>query len=352
MNFKKLLFLSALILSVSCSKDLDDRLGLRQDYQEINAIPADSDLFDNLKEVASDSDNQNETIACIDFIYPITLFVFNENDEYQSTSTISDDDEFSNFLAPIPETYSISISFPIRSTLNTGEEFEINDKEELEESISNCLDIEMVGECEGLIRECLWKVGYSFEYDNPYLGNILQESDGFLTFNYGDDILPGSWTPFVIESELHININLIDTTAVGQFFNFDWKAEYIDQNSLRLFYEDKELILNQRCDLDFNICKDFKFESCETELDSGVAEFLLGEYSFCIFDTLDYDQEQDNLTITYYESEEDALLMTNPILPDEPYLTNEEIQIIYVRINDLESGEHFIVEIELIAESC
>ena len=352
MKIRKFWSLSLILFTFSCSTDLDDKLGLRQEFNEVDAIAADSDLFNNLKEVASDSDNQNETIACIDFIYPITLFIFDENDQYLSTSTISDDDEFTNFLEPIPVNHSISISFPIQSTLSTGEAFEINNKEELEASIRNCLDVELVGECEGLIRECLWKIGYSFAYDNTYLGDILQESDGFLTFNSNNDLIPGSWTPFVIDSELHININLIDTTAVGEFFNLDWKAEYIDQNSLRLFYEDKELVLNQRCDLDFNLCKDFIFESCETEPDSGIAEFILGEYDFCILDTLEYDDEEDNVTVSYYETEEDATLLLNAIATDEPYLTNAEAQTIYVRVNDLDTNDYYIVEIELISESC
>jgi len=351
MNFKTFALLSVIILSTSCSSDLDDRLSIGQNFEEDNAIAADSNLFSNLIDIASDSDKPNESIACIDFIYPITLFVFNENNEYQYTSTISDDDEFSDFLNPIAETYAISISFPISSTLDSGEALIINNKEELEESINNCLDVEIVGECEAFIRECLWKVGYSFDYDNVYLGAILQETDGFLTFNTQNDIIAGSWTPFVIENELHININLIDSTVVGAFFNLDWKAEYIDDNSLLLYYEEKELILNQRCDTDFNACGNFEFTACETEPDNGIAEFMLSDYTFCILDTLDMETDNDTLSISFYATEDDAMSMTNAISSDEPYAI-EENQIIYVRVNNLENDEQFFVEIELIAESC
>jgi hypothetical protein len=352
MNFKNLILLSVVILFISCSKDLDDSLSVDKIFNEVNAISADSDLFNNLIEVSSNSDKPNETIACINFIYPITLFVFNENNEYQSTTTISNDDEFSNFLDPIVDTYSISISFPITSALSSGEELIIENKEELEESINNCLDVEMVGECVNLIRECLWKIGYSFEYDNLYLGNLLQETDGFLTMYTQNNIIAGSWTPFVIENELHININLIDTTDVGDYFNLDWKAEYIDDNSLRLSYEDKELILNQRCDPDFDTCSNFEFTACETELDSGFAEFILNDYEFCILDTLELDSEEGNISISFYNSEDDAINMINAISPNEPYTNSEPSQIIYVRIeNSNEDNIHF-VEIILNATSC
>lgn len=352
MKFKKGLLLLVVIISIACSKDLDDSLGINQTYNEENTIAANSDLFNNIKEVTTASDKPNESIDCIDFIYPITLFVFNENNEYQYTSTISNDDEFSNFLEPIAETYSISISFPITSILDSGEELIIENKEDLEESISNCLDIEMVGECTTIIRECLWKIGYSFDYDNTYLGDILQETDGFLTLNTQNEIIAGSWTPFVIENELHININLIDTTAIGNYFNLDWKAQYIDDNSIRLYHEERELILNQRCDVDFDTCGNFEFTSCETQPESGVAEFVLTDYEFCILDTLELDSEEDNLSISFHTSEDDAINMINAISTSEPFTTIESDQLIFVRINNLENDEHYFVEITLTAEQC
>ena len=352
MNLSKFSLLFALILTISCATDLDDNLKLDPILETQEAIAADSDLFDNLKDIASDDERPDKSIVCIDFIYPITLFVFDENNEYLYTSAINDDDEFSNFLEPIEDTYSISISFPITSILDSGEDLIIENKEELKESIDSCLDIEIVGECETLIRDCVWKVGYSFLDDNNYLGSILQESDGFLTLNTLSDITIGSWTPFVIENELHININVIDTTAIGNYFNFDWKVQYIDENSLRLKYMDRELILNQRCDPDFTDCRNFNFEVCETELESGIAEFILDDYTFCIYDTLEFDNEDETYEISYYETEEDALEIANPLISEETYINTETNQTIYVRINDIENDLQYYVRITLSAISC
>ncbi|MCB0743770.1 MAG: hypothetical protein KDC67_07700 [Ignavibacteriae bacterium] len=349
---KTLTILILVIFSISCSEDLDDNLKLNQDFEAQNAIPTDSELFENLKEITTDDARKDKSIECIDFLYPVTLFVFDDNNQYVETSTISNDDEFSDFLEPIKESYSISISFPITSVLYSGEELIIENKEMLEESINNCLHIEMVGECETLIRECLWKVGYSFDHNNPYLGDILQESDGFLTFNGEDNITIGSWTPFVIEDELHININLIDTTTLAEYFNLDWKAEYTDANSLRLFHEERELILNQRCDPDFAICGDFTFETCETEPESEIGEFMLSDYEFCILDTLELDVEDNNLSINFYTTEDNAINMVDAIVSDQLYTSVEGNQIIYVRINNLGHSEHYFVEIRLVAQSC
>jgi len=356
MNLSKFLSLLILILASSCAYDLDDNLSVIPRLETQEAIAADSDLFDNLKDIASNDEQPDKSIVCIDFIYPITLFVFDENDEYLYTSGISDDDEFSAFLEPIEETYSISISFPITSILDSGEELSIDTKEELKEAIDSCLNIEMVGECETLIRDCVWKVGYSFIDDNPYLGSIIQETDGFTTFNIDNDLSIGSWTPFTIENELHINISLNDTTAIGDYFNSDWKVQYIDANSLRLKHQDRELILNQRCDPNFTDCENFNFEACETELDSGIAEFTLEDYTFCILDTLEFEQDEEsediNYQISYYETEEDAIAMANSIPSEDIYTTTETNQSLYVRIDDIENDLQYYVLISLSAIGC
>ena len=336
----------------SCSYDQDDNLKAIPFLETQEAIAGDSDLFENLKDITTDDDRPDKSITCIDFTYPLTIFLFDENDAYLSTTLMEDDPQFSLFLSTVDPEYSISISFPITSTLESGEEFIIETKAELKEAIDNCLSIEIVGECSTLIRNCVWKVGYSFEGDNAYLGSIFQESDGFTTLTTADDLLNGSWSPFTIETELHINISINDTTAVGDYFNFDWKAEYIDENSLKLTHLDRELILNQRCDPDFSDCGNFNFEACETELDSGIAEFNLDDYTFCIFDTLELDEDNESLTIAYYETEEDALSMVNAINTEEEYTTSENDQMLYVIIYDIEHDIQYRVLITLTATTC
>lgn len=350
-NAKSLCFL-ILISITSCSSDLDDNLRANPVFGTQEAIYTDSDLFDYLKEITSDEDRPDESIACINFIYPITLFVFDENNEYLYLSKLNDDDEFSDFLDPIDENQSISISFPITSVLDSGEELIIENKEELKASIDSCLDLEMIRECEALIRGCIWKIGYSFENDNPFLGSYMQESDGFLVVSTTTGIAVGSWTPFIIENELHININLINNEAIGDAFNFDWKAEYIDANSFKLSYLEQELIINQRCDPEFTTCGNFNFEACESELDSGIAEFNLEDYNFCIFDTLQFDKDSENFDISYYETQDDALIMVNPINSEETYTNTEANQAIYIRINDIENSLQYYVQITLSAVSC
>lgn len=273
-------FLLFVLTLASCAYDEDDNLGNNPNGELTEIIPSDSDLFKNLQDITSDDVRPDKTIACIDFIYPLTIFVFDNTNEFLSTNLVLDDEQFSDILENLEVDYSISVSFPITSTLDTGEELVIENKEELKAAIDLCLNEELIFECNQLIQNCVWKIGYSYNFDNPYLGGIFQESNGFTTLNIDGILLSGSWSPLIIENELHLNINLIDDIEITEFFNYDWTVQYIDENSLLLVNGERELVLNQRCDPNFADCKNFIFEVCETELDSGTSEHILDDYTF------------------------------------------------------------------------
>ncbi len=346
--FRITLFVFVLTFA-SCAYDEDDNLDSNPNGELTEIIASDSDLFKNLRDITSDDVRPDKTIACIDFIYPLTIFVFNDTNEFESTNLVLDDEQFSNILENLEVDYSISVSFPITSTLDTGEELIIENKEELKAAIDLCLNEELVFECNQLIQNCVWKIGYSYNFDNTYLGGIFQESNGFTTLNLDGVLLSGSWSPLIIENELHLNINLIDDTEVTEFFNYDWTVQYIDENSLLLVNGDRELVLNQRCDPNFADCKNFVFEVCETELDSGISEHILEDYTFCIFDSLELD---DSFEITYHETLEDLTDNINAIPSEEVYMIDEETQSIYVRIYDEENDTVYTVEITLATISC
>ena len=347
MNINKFSLFALLLCLTSCSYDKDDNLSADIDINTVEVIRSDSDLYDNIKDITNDEDRPDESIACIDFIYPLTLFVFDASDNYVTTNFILNDEQFSTLLDDIELEYSISISFPITSTLETGEELIINTKEELKEAIDNCIDDEELLECTTLIQNCFWKIGYSYNDENPYLGGFFYENDGFTALNIDGELVFGSWSPLIIENELHININLIDATEIGEFLNFDWKVTFIDENSLLLTNEDRELVINQRCDDDYRDCGNFLFEECELVVDEGISEFILDDYVPCIFDTLELD---DAFPISFYETEEDAQQETNAIISNDVYNNIDSNQIVYVRINEIpeleESGETIEEDIE------
>lgn len=334
---------------ISCAYDLDDNLVLPKNFQSADMIRTDTDLYKNLLEITDDTDRPDKTITCIDFIYPLTIFTFDENDELLQTFLVINDDQFSLLLENLELEHSISVSFPITSTLEDGEEFIVDSKEDLKEAIDNCLKEELLVECNNIIQHCVMKIGYSFNYENPYLGAFFQENNGLTTLTSVDASINGSWTVFYIEDELHININLIDNSEIGEFFNFDWKVLYIDENSLLLKNENRELVLNQRCDPEFATCQNFIFEECETTIASGISEFTLSNYTTCIFDTLELNEDFD---ISFFETEDDAIASSNPIQTEAPYVNTTNNQTIYVAIIDDINDDIYIIPIQLSAINC
>lgn len=343
MKIKEILILFLVVSITSCAYDLDDRL-TNITVKAEDVIPVDSDLFKTIEGVTDTSGDDQKGIACIDFNYPLTIFSLDEDLVVFSVNTVSNDEEFSNLIGSLDETFSISISFPISSTLENGEPFEINTKEELKEAIDNCLQEELIFECEQLIQHCIWKIGYSFENNNDFLGYYFNEFNGATVLNISDSLYIGSWTPFTIETELHLNINLLDDTEVGSYFNKDWKVKYLDSNSLRLTYEDDVLILNQRCDDDYLECTNFNFEVCDPENENGISQFTLEDYTYCILDTIEIES---NAEVSFHLSIEDAEAAENLIPTDTPFTSTVNHQIIYVRIINPENDSIHYAEIML-----
>ncbi|WP_299121855.1 hypothetical protein [uncultured Winogradskyella sp.] len=80
-------------------------------------------------------DENDDDIECIDFEYPITASVFNENDDTVSTITINNDNQMYNFIEDLDEFAAVTINFPITVVLADGSVETINSVQELEAAI-------------------------------------------------------------------------------------------------------------------------------------------------------------------------------------------------------------------------
>ncbi|MEO5775620.1 MAG: hypothetical protein ABIQ27_01865 [Flavobacterium sp.] len=222
-----LLFLSLIINSC---KDLDDTITYPNAE---DLIQKDSELFDLLNRVTTEDDDPMTDIVCIDFIYPIHLLIYNSSLEQIGTVSIVGDDNFSAFLSILPADQSISISYPISTTLADGTEFIVNNNSELKLAIDSCSREDIITYCGTLfggsttiITPCVWKVQYDATGDNKYLGGYFDANpDGTIKLYYNDQIYNGSWTFLFVNDEFHMNINLEGTSEVALDWNFDRKVE-------------------------------------------------------------------------------------------------------------------------------
>ncbi len=297
-------------------------------------IQVNSELY-NLVIKAAGNDFENE-ITCIDFNYPFTLVIYDEEMEIIGYQLVKSDIEFSEFLGILEEGKSISLSYPITSVLENGESYIINNNEELKEAIDKCLQADTITTCNNILTEtsCIWKVKH---LDGP---NTLYDGSYFEVTNLGnaglyfiEDSFGGTWVTYFIENELHLNIFILGDENVSDDWNFDWKVISFTETEMEITNGIDRFLLIKEC---YNPCVKFLFEECETVPGSGRAIFPLKNYSWCIFPLTGLD-DPSTVNITYFETYEDMIAGTNPIT-NLQYENSINPQIIYIRFDDVNTG--------------
>lgn len=309
-------------------------------------IPVNSELY-NLIERAAGNDFEND-ITCIDFNYAFTLVIYDENKDIFGYQVIKSDIEFSEFLETLEDGKSISLSYPITSTLNNGESYTINNNEELKEAIDKCLKADTITTCNNILTEtsCIWKVnhldGPNSEYEDSY---FEVSNSGNVGLYFDDDSYGGTWIMYFIEDKLHLNIFITGDESVSVDWNYDWKVVGFDESQMTITNGSDSYNLIKDC---YEPCRKFLFEECETAAGSGKAIFNLENYFECFFPLTGID-DPATVTTSYYETYDDMLAGTNSIV-NLMYENDVNPQVIYVRFDAIDTGE-FITSIPIILKA-
>lgn len=221
----KLIALIIFSFIINSCKDIDDNISLPNSE---DLIQKDSELYDLINRVITDKDDPMQDIVCIDFIYPISLLIYNSSFQTIGSITIIGDANFSAFLGVLPTDHSISISYPISTTLSDGTEFTVNNNAELKLAIDSCSKEDIISYCSDLFSSpstpCVWKVEYAAAGNNKYLsGYFAANLDGTIEFYYNNQQYTGSWVFLFVNDELHMNINLEGTSQIALDWNIDRK---------------------------------------------------------------------------------------------------------------------------------
>jgi len=322
-------------------------------FTEVELIPEDSNLFLLLEQVTSD-ESEIGSVICINFVYNFTLFVYDEANEFVNREVMHNDRDFYQFLIAIPEEYSIGISFPIQSVLEDGTEFLVENKEQLENAIKDCLFVgqqAIIGNSNTIISECVWEVNL-FNDDDPttYKNAVFDVKDDGTFFFYNDGTsYVGTWIFFFIENELHLNINLTGDDEVTLDWNIDWKVDFVSNETIQISNDDITYVLKKECEED-QYCTSPYFKECELDDMPSFAEFVFENYKDCIaiFNNI---EDQGDVEISFHLLFIDAEENIN-LLPENGYVNIESPQIIYVRITNLDTSDFIIYEITIQAETC
>jgi len=84
-----------------------------------------------------DENSPDDDIECVDFEFPLTLSIYNADNQVSDVITIDNDEKLYHFLDDMDENEYASFTFPIKVTLSDNTELTINSNSELEDVIKN-----------------------------------------------------------------------------------------------------------------------------------------------------------------------------------------------------------------------
>lgn len=216
-------------------------------------IKKDSELFSLLKRVTEQKNDPMQDIVCIDFIYPFKVLIYNENLEIIGNQILTGDNDFSVFLGNLPTEQSISISYPIQTTLDDGTVFSVNNNTELKIAIDSCSREDIIAYCNGLFggngeTKCIWKVNYSEENNDKYVSAFFEvDENNSLKYNFENSVYTGSWIFLFVNDELQLNINIEGTSAVAQDWNKSRKILF-NVDEIKIIDLPKSTVLSKACE--------------------------------------------------------------------------------------------------------
>ena len=224
--------------------------------------------FEQLRELAAEciEGGDDDDIECIDFVYPITLFTFDINEQQTGETTVNSDMELRRFFAGLEDDELVSIQFPLTLKKFDGTEIVVDSNAELAAALERAKD-----ECDedddddfndddftkerldAFLVECPWEIRevirMSTDQTGQYLENMLTFSeDGSVVYqNVTGNMITGEWSTRVTDHGIALNLvfeQLVD-------FTLEWFVYDIGDHKIKLFSDEgNRIVLRQNCEDD------------------------------------------------------------------------------------------------------
>jgi len=241
----KLISVVMIFIFVSCENEPVDFSSNTEELIEKN-----SELYNLFVRMTTTSENPLVDIVCIEFSYSFLIFTYDENLEIIGETMVSNDSQFYTFLDNLPQNHSISLSYPIETTLADGTPYSITTNEELKDAINGCAQESVIGYCNGLFQsqQCVWKVPFIDGEDNTYASGVFSvNSNSYVSFDFQNTVYTGTWIFFFIDDVLNFNINLAGNSQVAQDWNINFNVDYVG-NTLLLTSDTKNYFIKLTCE--------------------------------------------------------------------------------------------------------
>ncbi len=255
-------------------EDIFDEVDVDEDILEILfpitiTLPDFSEIVINskedLRELAEDciEGGDDDDIECIDFVYPITLFTFDINEQQTGSVTVESDKDLRRFFAGLDDDDLISIQFPVTLKLFDGTEIVVDSNAELANAIENAKetcdedddddfnddDFED-GRLDICLTACPWVVK-EVERDGvnqtdqyfEYLMTFTEDGGVTVKDRMGNNI-EGTWSTRITDRGALLKLEfdvLVD-------FSLEWFVYEIGDHTIKLYTEGgNKIIMKQIC---------------------------------------------------------------------------------------------------------
>lgn len=224
--------------------------------------------FEQLRELADAcrEGGADDDIECIDFVYPITLFTFDINEQQTGEVTVESDEQLRKFFNGLEDNDLVSIEFPITLKKYDGTEIVVDSNGELAQALEMAKD-----ECDEdddddyndddfdeerfdfCLTQCPWKVMEvvrdEINQTDQYFARIMTfyEGGGVTVKDQSGNVIEGTWSrSFTDRGPL---LTLEFDTLVD--FNLEWLVYEIGEHTIKLYAENgNKIILKQLCEDD------------------------------------------------------------------------------------------------------
>ncbi len=207
----------------------------------------------------------DDDIECIDFVYPITLYTFDINEQQTGSVTVNSDEELRLFFKGLDENDLISIDFPVTLELYDGTQITVNSNAELAVAIENAKEAcdedddndyndddftlerfnNLITECPWLVREVQRDAISQTDQYFEYLMNFTEDGAVTVKDRLGN-VLNGTWNTRITDRGVLLNLQfdiLVD-------FNLEWFVYEIEPGKIKLYAEGgNRIILKSVCDV-------------------------------------------------------------------------------------------------------
>lgn len=200
----------------------------------------------------------DDKIRCIDFVYPITLFTFDVDNQMTGEVMVDSDLQMRRFFSELEDNELVSISFPITLKKSDGTEITVENNTDLHSVLSTAgnecdkngltkeiLDAFLLA-CQLEVREVLRE---NVDSTDQYFESIMTFSqDGTVVIGGGISApLTGTWTTQNTDSGVQLTL---DFNALVDF-SMTWDVYELEPGVIKLYRDGgNKIILKKRCDVD------------------------------------------------------------------------------------------------------